>query len=47
MKWVDINTFATQESGGIIFATNDESILFDQVKIANVFALQDGGIMNI
>ena len=47
IKWVDINTVATQGSGGVIYATNDESILLDQVKIANVFTLQDGGIMNI
>jgi hypothetical protein len=47
LKWLDINTVATQGSGGVIYATNDESILLDQVKITNVFALQDGGIMNI
>jgi hypothetical protein len=47
MKWVDISAVSTQASGGIIYATNDEPILLDQVKISNVFALQDGGIMNI
>jgi hypothetical protein len=47
MKWVDISAISTQASGGIIYANNDEPILLDQVKISNVFALQDGGIMNI
>ncbi len=38
LKWIDINMVRTQASGGIIYATNDEQIYIDQVKISDVIA---------